>query len=132
MNVHNALRGHVLPGQYAGNGGVEYLNCPLGHQCPYNATSSPIQCTQGTYANVTGSDSCLVCPAGYECASPIVTPQFCHRRFYSRYALSILQERLVPVMLPSRHLYASQDITQQQQAVLNVQRVTSVPSPTSH
>jgi len=53
----------------------------------------------------------------------------------AQYAISALQEQLVPAMVPLQQLYANQDITQQHQEVLTVHyapRVMSVLSPISH
>ena len=59
---------------------------------------------------------------------------FMHLRV-AQYAVSVLQEQLVPIMLPSHQLYVRQDITQPHQAVLTVHyalKVTNVLSPINH
>lgn len=44
---------------------------------------TPLACSNGTYANLTGSTECKICPAGYSCSDPQVTPKPCPNGFYS-------------------------------------------------
>ena len=55
--------------------------CPLGHYCP-NATDTPYTCREGTYANVSGTDSCLGCPVGFFCPAMTIEPHVCSPGFY--------------------------------------------------
>ena len=48
-------------GQQLGYGGI----CPLGHYCPGGVASTfPIPCENGTYADEEGLDACKTCPQG--------------------------------------------------------------------
>ena len=44
---------------------------------------SPRLCSNGTYANITGSSGCETCPAGYKCGDPRMSPTPCPDGSYS-------------------------------------------------
>ena len=71
-------------GHYSPFGKTLCEKCPLGHMCPnVESTISPIPCINGTYSNVTGSNDCEICPAGYSCLDPRQSPVLCIEGFYS-------------------------------------------------
>ena len=70
-------------GFYSTSGETVCHECPRGTMCPEIKTSSPIHCTNGTYSNRTASTKCTVCPGGYSCLDPRVTPEICGEGFYS-------------------------------------------------
>ena len=68
-------------GQQLGYGGI----CPLGNYCPGGSASTfPIPCDNGTYADETGLSACKTCPEGYWC--PLETSNYtdypCPTGFY--------------------------------------------------
>ena len=53
-----------------------------GHSCPSGAIS-PLPCADGFYADVSGSDKCLLCDAGFSCLNKSSTPVKCSQGHYS-------------------------------------------------
>ena len=64
------------PSTNTSGGGI----CPLGHQCPMGS-AAPRECLPGTYSNITGTEVCFTCPAGYYCVDSVSVSQ-CDAGFY--------------------------------------------------
>ena len=69
---HNSSTIHPTPDEY---------QCPVGSYCP-TASSAPLACPPGTFANTTANLQCNECPAGYFCEIGSVTPAVCPSRYY--------------------------------------------------
>ena len=62
-------------------GDPDMYQCPLGNYCPM-ASSAPIECPPGTYANTTMTITCSECPVGHFCSVGAVIPTVCPPRYY--------------------------------------------------
>uniref|UniRef100_A0A0G4HJ42 Tyrosine-protein kinase ephrin type A/B receptor-like domain-containing protein n=1 Tax=Chromera velia CCMP2878 TaxID=1169474 RepID=A0A0G4HJ42_9ALVE len=53
--------------------------CPVGHYCTAGTTTGETNCADGTYADVTGLETCHSCPAGHYCNATggTITPTEC-------------------------------------------------------
>ena len=63
--------------------------CNVGTYCPIDKLDAPIVCTNGTYQNATGQESCLQCPAGKGCPSVSSTPVDCPSGTYSELGVAV-------------------------------------------